>query len=484
MALATVAASLLLEGCTVGPDYSPPDLDLPSEWISAESGDEVNSNAEELAHWWASFDDPLLTELVSEAIASNLDLQTALSRVREARLQAGITSAEQFPTLDASGSATQSFTRSRTENPATGKTVGETTDARTYRAGFDASWEVDVFGGVRRSVEASEHDYEAEVASYNDVLVSLTAEVATNYVAVRTYQARIRIAEENLAAQQESLELVEARHEAQISSELPVMQARSNLQTTQSQIPSLRASLNESMNRLAILLGELPGTLQERLEEAQPIPAVQDSVSIGVPSEALRCRPDIRQAEKSLAAQVSRVGVAVADLYPKFMITGAVSRQGEGTKGFRELATDTLSFGPNMTWRVFDRGQVKNTVKLEEERADQLLLAFRSSVLSAMEEVENKLTSVERMKEQRAHLQTAVESTESVLELARAQYEAGQVSFSEVIDAQQSLLSLQDNLAQTESEIVTETISLYKAAGGGWDAPSDLAFDIPSTKES
>lgn len=468
-----VLAALLLGGCmTVGPDYAEPESKAPAAW-RAKLPDGLTSgtaDAATLAAWWRGFDDPTLAGLIGEAVAGNLDLKTAASRVREARAQLAISRADLFPTADASGSITHGHTR--TESKVAGQTQVTRNESSIYRAGFDASWEVDVFGGTRRQVEASGRDLEAQQADFHDVLVSLVAEVAGEYVNVRAYQTRLDLAEANLKMQKETLDLVESRFKAELINELPVQQARYTYENTAAQIPTLRTGLEESLNRLAILLGENPGALHARLATHQPIPVAPDRLAVGVPSEALRRRPDIRRAEMQLAAQTARVGVAVADLYPKFYLTGAASRQGDGSAGFRELATSAYSFGPSVSWNIFDAGALRQQVKVQNEIEEQYLLGYRSAVLDALEEVENKLYSIGQKRERRGRLANAVAAARSALELAKAQYSVGQVDFTDVISAEQSLLVYEDTLAQSDGQIATDTISLFKAIGGGW-TPAD-----------
>lgn len=473
-ALGLILAALGLGACltTVGPDYAPPKAPAPDAW-HARLPDGLTSqtaSAETLARWWETFNDPVLTALVHDAIAGNLDLQTALSSVRQARAQAAITRSSLYPTLDASGSATHQYSRteSKASAAAGGGTVLTKTEANVYRAGFDASWELDMFGGLRRDLEASLRDMQAQEASFYDVLVSLTAEVATNYVTARAYQTRIDLAEKNLAMQKETLDLVESKFTAELIDELPVQQARYTYENTAAQIPTLRAGLEEALNRLAVLLGQTPGAVHERLNAHRPIPTPPAAVAVGVPSDALRRRPDLRQAEMELAAQTARIGVAVAELYPKFYLTGSLSRQGEGTLGFRNYATDALSFGPSVSWRLLDAGAIRQNINVQTEKQKQALLAYRSAVLSALEEADNKIYAIGQEQIRRERLDAAVTAARSALELSNSQYAVGQVDFTDVIGAEQALLTYEDNLAQSQGTIATDLISLFKALGGGW----------------
>lgn len=477
-------AALGLNACiTVGPDYARPKQDAPARW-HAKLPDGLTSqtaSAETLARWWGTFQDPALTALIHEALANNLDVKTAISRVRQARSQGGIARSELFPKLDFSGSATHEYSRAESKASAasagagtqSGGTVVTKNEGNAYRMGFDASWEIDVFGGLRRDVEASRRDVQAQEASFYDVLVSLTAEVATNYVTARAYQTRIDLAEKNLKMQKETLDLVESKFKADLINELAVQQARYTYENTAAAIPVLRSGLDESLNHIAILLGQAPGAVHERLAEHRPIPAAPASVAVGVPSDALRRRPDLRQAEMELAAQTARIGVAVADLYPKFYLTGSMSRQGEGTLGFRKYATDAYSFGPSVSWRLLDAGAIWQNVNVQTEKQEQSLLAYRSAVLTALEEADNKIYAIGQQQIRMERLDAAVTAARKALELSNSQYAVGQVAFTDVINAEEAVLVYQDNLAQTQSTIATDLISLFKALGGGW-TPADM----------
>ena len=416
--------------------------------------------------------------------------------MREARAQRAISEAGLYPTLNFSGSAVHTYTKTKTENKGIsggggngssnsssgsanvsqsgGSSVSETKN-NLYNAGFDASWEIDVFGGLRRSVEASNRDLEATEASLYDTLVSLSAEVAIDYVNVRAYQSRLDLAGTNMKIQKETLNLEESRFQAGLINELSVQQARYAYENTASQIPPLRTSLNETLNRLAVLLGQTPGFVHNRLAQHQKIPVVSSSIAVDVPSEVLRRRPDIRQAERQLAAQTSRIGVAVADLYPKFTINGSLSRQGIGTQGFSKYPTESWSLGPNVSWNLFKAGALIQNVKVQKEVKEQYLMAYESAVLSALEEVENKMFALGQERIRRGRLASAVTAAQAALELSQEQYNAGSVDFTNVLIAEQSLKTLQDQLAQSEGSIASDLISLFKALGGGWSQGAPIA---------
>lgn len=454
--------AVLLTGCpAVGPDYVKPDLDVPGRWQSTEADGLVPEpvSPERLAHWWTALDDPVLSDLVARAIEGNLDLQTAQARVREARARRGIATAGRFPTLDAEASASKN--RSSEVN-------GPSREYELYAAGFDAGWELDVFGGVRRSVEAADADLSASREALNQTLVSLLAEVALNYVDARALQARITVAEKNAAAQKETFELTRSRFEAGLTNELAVQGARYSLAGTLAQIPSLKTALQGAKNRLAVLVGETPGAVHAELSDIAPIPVPPLSVAVGVPAETLRQRPDVRRAERELAAQTARIGVAEADLYPRFRLFGAIGHESLSTEDFFSSGSLTWGIGPSVSWRLFDGGAVRRNIDVQAARQEQYLKQYHATVLRALEEAENALTAYVSEQKRRDNLVVAKKAAEKAFFLAQDQYRAGLVPFSDVLIAQRALLSFEDQLARSEGEVTTNLVRIYKSLGGGW----------------
>jgi NodT family efflux transporter outer membrane factor (OMF) lipoprotein len=470
---------LALAGCAaVGPNYAPVAPKAPEKWhAELQRGLRADKlNVETLSHWWITLNDPELSNLVERAVKGNLTLKDAQSRLREARALRGLSKAAFFPTLDAGASVTKSRS---SENNGTG------TENDLYAAGFDAGWELDVFGGTRRSVEAAQANLEATQADLHNVLVSLMAEVALNYVEVRTYQARLSAAYSNIKTQQETYELNRSRYEAGIIDELVVQQALYNLERSRSQIPTLEIELEAAKNRLAVLLGENPGALHQELNETKPIPVPPITVAVGVPAEALRNRPDIRIAERNLAAQTARIGVATADLYPKFRLFGTIGLESLSSQDFLEWASRTWSVGPSVSWNIFDAGAIRQNIKVQTERQEQALIQYESAVLKAQEEVENILVAFAKEQRRRESLFRGTEAARQADLLARDRYQAGLVDFSNVLIAQLSLLSFQDELVQSDGAVTTNLVRLYKALGGGWqfyEAAADRA--MKSTTEN
>jgi NodT family efflux transporter outer membrane factor (OMF) lipoprotein len=461
---ARLALSVLLGisgGCAMGPDYVPPQISAPQAWHAQLRGGATaeQMDPQTLAGWWMTLNDPTLTGLIERAVRGNLDLKKARAAVREARARRGKSQAGLFPTVDGKGSATSSRSSRDTG-------MGESQNL--YSVGFDASWELDVFGGVRRSIEAAEADLQASSEELRNTLVSLLAELALNYVEVRTYQARLSVAEANLAAQAETCELTTMRVEAGLATQLDAEQARYNLESTRSQIPSLRSGLEEAKNGLAVLLGEPPGAVQAELEERRPIPVASLEVAVGVPAEVLRRRPDVRQAERKLAAETARVGVATAELYPKFSLLGSIGLEALSLSNVVSAASRTYSLGPSVTWRLFDAGAVRKNIEAQSAVQEQALVKYEATVLTALQEVENALVAYAEEQNRRQSLREATEAARRAVSLAQVQYRAGMIDFRSVLDAQRSLLSFQDELAKSEGNVTSNLVRLYKALGGGW----------------
>ena len=457
-------ATIILSGCyAVGPDYKTPDLPAPADWSRSLQGGvtATTPDAQALAQWWSALSDPDLSNLIERATAGNLDLKTAQARVREARARRGIAQAGLFPTLNAGGSATRGRSSEQLSR-------GEIQDL--YRLGFDASWELDIFGRVRRSIEAAQGELEASEADYYDVLVSLVAEVALNYVEARTLQTQLAVAEENLKSQQETLQLTQWRFEAGLVSRLDVEQARGNLESTRAQLPSLRSAIEEAKNRLAVLLGAFPGLLEDQLGPRKPIPQAPMEVAIGVPAETLRRRPDVRRAERQLAAQTARVGVATADLYPTFSLPGSIGLEALTTHNYFDTANRAWSIAGSFAWTIFKGGAIRQSIEVQNALQEQALNQYEATMRTALEEVENALVAYAEEQNRKQALTEATDAAQKSADLARNQYSSGLIDFQSVLDAERSLLTFQDQLAQSRGQVTSNLISLYKALGGGWTA--------------
>lgn len=459
--IAWLALIVGLASCAVGPKYeprAPGELGVPAAWNSAVP---ENAKSGDLSMWWRQLDDPLLSALVEEALASSPTMDLARARLHEARAQRSLAAADLLPTLTAGAGATSS------------KAGGDAAQS-SYQAGFDASWEPDIFGGTRRSLEASSAELESTAASLHDTQVSLAAEVALNYVEARSLQARIEIARENLALQVETREIAGWRYQAGLASDLDFEQARAAEAQTRAQIPALETSLAGSGNRIAVLLGTAPGSVDERLEARAPIPAVPESVIIGIPADVLRQRPDVRAAERTLAARTARVGAAVAARYPNLSLSGSLGVEGVTLAALTGGASAVRSLVASLAQTIFAGGRIRQQIRVQTAVQEQALASYESTVLTALEDVENALVSLRRNRERYAFLKTADEAARSAAQMARQRYAAGLTDYTSVVTTQQTQLTVSDSLQVCEADITTALVRLYKALGGGWSAEGTI----------
>ncbi len=467
-AATALVAALAGAGCAaVGPDYSTPALAVPDSWQSAPADAAPVVN---LAAWWDQLGDPVLTGLVNEALQSSPDLRSARARLREARARRDLAGADRFPTVGASVSAARSKTSAETGSGATGE---------LYSAGFDASWEPDVFGGKRRALEASQADLQAAGADLHATQVSLVAEVALNYIEMRSSQARIAIAEANLASQTETLQLTEWRAQAGLVSSLDVEQARANREQTRATLPSLRTSLAEAQHRLAVLLGLAPAALKPRLEKLAPVPAVPDQVAVGIPADILRQRPDVRAAERRLAAETARIGEKEAARYPDFSLSGSIGLEALTPGGLGAGGAATRSLLGSVAATLFDGGRLRRQVEIQNAVQEQALVSYESTVLAALEEVENSLVSLANSRDRGKALASAADAARNAALLASHRYAGGLIDFQTVLDTERSVLTIEDSLKTTEAQSASALVQLYKALGGGWSA--DASTDTSAT---
>jgi len=457
--LAGAVIILTCLGCaSVGPDYVKPPDRAPSSWSTAldKNLQTRTPDVHELALWWRALNDPLLDGLITEAVQGNLDRKEALARLRQARAQRAVSAAGLFPTLAAGGSSTKS------------KQGGASDVSTSYKANLDATWEIDLFGGQRRSAQAAEADLQAAQEDVNAVMVSLCAEVALNYIELRTTQARLAAAQANIAIQEQTCNLEQARHAAGLSDALAVQQALSNLETTRAQIPTLNASLDTAMNALTVLLGRMPGTMKHALAVPLPIPEVPSGLIVGVPADAVRNRPDVRKAERELAAQTARVGVATAELYPKLTLMGSLGTMALSSGDLFTAGSRFFSYGPTLSLPLFKGGSLRAAVEVQSALQEQALCRYEASVLTAVQEAENALSAYIKEQSRRETLTKAVQSAQEAQALAQVKYVAGLTSFDTVLNAQKTLTSLQDSLAQSTGDVAGNLVRLYKALGGGW----------------
>ena len=465
--------ALLAGGCadvpSVGPDYHQPTMSTPAHWGEPLKGGETNSPSP-VADWWENFHDPELDSLIARAAKSNLDLKIAQARVRETRAEYGFAVGNLFPTVDASGSyARQRQSKNQPVLSSLPMPPGVPFENNVYQAGFDASWEIDVFGGKRRAMEAAKAQVAAAEFGQRDVLVTLLGEVARNYVEARGYQRQLEIVRQNIQAQEQVLAITQNQFTNGLANNLDVQQAATLLATTRANVPTLETALQASIHRLGVLLSQPPEALQTELSTVAPIPAAPPTVPVGLPSELLLRRPDVRLAERQLAAATANIGVAKADLFPKFYLTGVAGFQGVSADEWFTGDSKFWSVGPAVQWRIFDAGRIRANIKVQNARQEEALAAYEQTALSAFEDVENALVAYANEQVRRRTLEDAVKSIQESLRLASQLYANGLANFINVLDAERSLYQAQDALVQSDRTVSTDVIALYKSLGGGWE---------------
>lgn len=435
----------------------------PVAYVSGDLSEELTP--EKLASWWNVFGDPTMTELIMRSLEKNRDLASARASVREARYQLGISEANLLPWLDANGSW---------NNARTPVEVGGTGSAQQYVSlGLDATWEIDIFGGQRASVRAQRATLQAQYAMLYSTWSSLAAEVAMDYISLRTLQEQLDIANYNVGLQEETVAIQQSRVDAGLADELTLKQAQYTLEQTRATIPTIIASIEQTKNALAILIGEIPGTLEEELMEHKPVPRIESTALIGIPANAIRQRPDIRQAERELVAQIARKKAARADLWPKFYLTGAIGTQAHEGSLFNGPGK-MYSFLPQISWPIFHAGAITKNIKVQGARAEQLLAAYEQTVLNAVGEVRDALSDNVQEYARNASLKSGVDAAQAALDLANERYAQGLVDFTNVINAQSALASLSEQYVVSGGQISTNAVKLFKALGGGWQ-PLDEA---------
>ena len=487
--LCSTGLLVFLNACTmVGPDFTPPKADLAPEW--AESGDgRVRKEFPEYKTWWKVFDDPILESLVKTAYEQNLPLQIAGVRVLEARALLGVVAGEFYPQSQIgfggleynriSGNSIDVWNPGQ-DNPGFGYTRGN--------LGVGASWEIDFWGKFRRAIQSADANLLASVAAYDNVLVSLTADVARTYVVIRVYEDRVRIARENIILQEEGLRIARARFNAGDTSERDVQQAITLLASTQARIPFLETGLQKAQHALSILLGMPPGRLRDRLEGDRGIPRAPLDIAVGIPAELLRRRPDIRNAELQAASQCALIGVAEADLYPSFSLNGsfgfaATNIGGASVGDIFNWNSRIATFGPTFQWNILNYGRITNNVRVHDARLQSLIIIYQDTVLRAQQEVEDGLVEFLKAQERIGFLKKSVHAAGRSADLALMQYRGGSADYTTVILAQQSLLGEQDRLAATQGELPLGLVSVYRALGGGWQIREGNPF-VPEDVKS
>ena len=437
----------------------------PTAWTSTDpSIATAAASPESLAGWWRQFGDAQLDALIAEAMMAAPDLRTAQARLRQSRASRDLAVANLYPTIGASASAT----RSRTGTEAGGNDVART----AYRAGFDASWEPSIFGGLRDAADAATSDVAAAEASLDSARASLAAEVALNYVNLRAAQQRLGIARANVASQAETVQITEWRALAGLATELDIDQARTTLEQTRSTIPSLESTRAEAENHLAVLIGRPAGSLRESLAEAKPLPKAPDAIAVGIPADALRQRPDVRAAEFTLQAEIARTAEREADRYPSLTLSGSFGWQAFSAAALGGADGVVSSLVGSVAQTLFDGGRITSRIAVQNAVQEQALIAYEKSILTSFEDVENALTAYAVGRERVAARLKAAESARRANDLARTLYQAGAADFQKVLDTDRTRLTAEETLASADADLLTAVIQLYKALGGGWQNAS------------
>jgi multidrug efflux system outer membrane protein len=464
-ALLVPALAAALAGCAVGPDYRAPEARLPAAYSEG-------AGPAPVAAWWTTFRDPVLDSLIRRAVRANPDLRSARARVLEARARRGLAAADRLPSVDASAGAS----RTRNSSNAFGDPGGT---SNLFEAGFDAAWEIDLFGHAAREVEAADAEVAASVEDRRDVLVSLLAETARDYVDLLGARRRAALARANLASQERTLELTRSKLEAGLASELDVARAETLVRTTAAAVPGFEAEARRAVHALSALLALPPDALSAELGADAPLPAIPPAVPAGLPSDLLRRRPDVRRAERRLAAATARVGAATADLYPRFTLTGALGLASEDLGDLVDSGSRTASIGGVLRWPILDFGRASRAVEIRGAIEEQAATAWEAAVLRALREVEDALVTLAKERERRASLAAAVDAARRAHDLADRVWRSGRTDFFAVLDAERVLLASEDALAESDLRGAQGLVALYKALGGGWEIETDAAEDPP-----
>lgn len=458
-------AAALLSGCVVGPNYQKPLLAMPASW----SGQKAARPAKpaQLSQWWRRLRDPELDALVAEAVAGNLDVATAKAKIREARASYRQSVGTLLPSADGSASATRNRTAATSSGTATSTTYDQ------YQAGFDASWELDLFGANRRGVEAASYGLDASEEELRSTLLTLVGDVTSNYVQARGYQARIALARRSAASQRQTAQLTRTMALAGSATAADVAKAEGQASGTEAGVPSLEAGYAEAVHRLSVLTGRPPAALTERLKLVKPIPAPRLPIPTGVPADILLTRPDVRMAERQYARYTAKVGQAEAARYPSVSLTGDISTTSLKLGDLGKNSTIGWSFGPALSVPLFNGGQLQAAVDVAKAQRDQYFVAYKAAVLTALEDVENATVSLSQERIRNGKLASSAKSYGDAARLERTLYKAGETSLLDVLDAERSAYSADDSVLQSRISIATDYIALNKALGGGWNGAID-----------
>ncbi len=475
----------LTAGCAVGPDYIRPEANTTDAWFES-TDSRLSVDSVDYGAWWTVFKDPVLNQLVQTTSQENLPLQIAAVRIFKARANLGIAGGLRFPQQQqVSGRATSVGLSENAPNAAIADQ-----SFWDYDVGFDAAWELDVWGRFRRGIEAADADYRSALAAYDNTLVTVTAEVARAYVLLRTFEVRLDLARENVDIQKETLRIAEVRYRNGAVTELDVTQARALLRDTEALIPDLETGIRQSKHAISTLIGRPPSKLAELLKERKTIPSAPAEIAIGVPVDLLRRRPDVRFAELQAAAQSARIGIAKSDLYPRFTLFGSIGFETSDGGGFLSnnanagnlFKSESLRYtvGPTFSWPIFNYGRLRNNVRVQDAGFQQAVLNYQNTVLEAAREVEDALAAYLRSRIRVGFLNDSVVDAKRSVDLALVQYRQGSVTYQRALDTQRFLVQQEDQLTRTKGDVALNLIATYKALGGGWEIRTDRAVLKPS----
>ena len=487
--LVALALMASIAACTpVGPNFVRPNSPVMTKWIesnspqgSAQSG--LTERSAPVVKWWETFNDPTLNKLVAQAYAQNLSLQIAGARVLQARAELGIAFGDLYPQSQVLGGSASRRRISQNLGPIRDleRVVDLDTDFATSQAGFDAQWELDVWGAQRRGTQAAKSNLAAQVASYDDALVTLTGDVAAIYINIRALQEAISIARQNINLQQESTDIAKLRQQNGVTTELDVQESLSLLNNTKAIVPGLESDLQQSKNALAVLLGTTPSKMTSLLGNSGRIPrASSTSIAVGVPAELLRRRPDVRAAELTAAAQSAKIGIALSDLYPQFVLSGAIGVQASSGSTLFSSQSRTGLASAGVVWNLFNYGRIKNNVRVQDATFQELVANYQNTVVSAYAEVENAMVAYTEARKQVSLYQKSVDASKKAAEIAVSQYTDGIADYSRVVNTQTVLLRSQANLIEARSLVSSSLVSIYKGLGGGWQIRRGREF-LPET---
>ncbi len=453
--------------CAVGPDFVPPQTEVAKDWQGNPQAENalVKKDSKIDLEWWKSFNDPLLVELIEQSVGENLDIKTALLQIKESRAVRDHVRADLFPSIEINSE----YKRDRQSENNDFSFDKSFSGRDAYQVGFDTSWEMDIFGKIRRDIEAAKADLGAQEDAAKNIYLITFAEIARNYLELRTFQKEKNIIQENIALQEKSLELVENKFKYGVISKLDLLREQSLVNSTRAKLPEVETKISTKIHALSILLGKEPNVLAEKLNQIKEIPALPTVVQVGVPSEILRRRPDIRQAEKEIAAATARIGVATADLFPRFTLNGYYDLSSRNFSKLFNGTSGNWSVGPEISWYILSAKSINANIRIQEAKEQQSLVQYQKTVLNALKEVEDNIVSLENERLRYQKLQESYQASSESVVLAKQMYEQGTIDFIRLLETETSLLAAQDSLVQSEGALVINLLSLYKSLGGGWE---------------